>query len=182
VKKIIILSLCLSFLISCAQTQNNQHHNYGLDKTEIECILGVYLEPDVDGDYALQAYSWGRQRGLVGWGVIIDYEPDLAILAGDKYANYMILFDAGLFFLVKEIRKITEGKYNFDLVLLVNVPLYKPKNAGMVTVTLLDNTHMLIDTSSSLISSWKYPKMLWKCAGPLIKESITFPDLPDAEL
>lgn len=182
-KKIIVFCFYLSVLASCVKIQDTQYYNYNLKQDELERVLGVYLQPDVNVRFGVQTYSWGEQSGPLDTGVVIDYAPDLAVLAGNEYSNYLILSDDGLIFLVKEMKKTGEGKYKLDLVLLVNVPLYKPKNAGAVTLTLLDNRHMLIDTSSSLISSWGGKEMLWKCAGPqLMKEVVLFPDLPDAEL
>jgi hypothetical protein len=161
---------------------NAQPKDYGLSHEDLQLLLGV-LAPSSGGktSWGIHEFSWGKQKSIGGDGITIriDYDNYITKRLGQKYENYLTLHD-GWPFVITEIKKLKPGQFALQLVSVENTPHDKPKDAGIITLTYLDNMHALLDSSNSAFPGLEYRGLLWKCAGPTIKEKSA--NLPDAKL
>ena len=162
----------------------SQNYNYGLSQEDLNLILGQYVMSAETHRYewVAQSFSWGRQTAILlanGIVVKIDYSNDFAARLGEEFRGYLVLTDSSLPFLISNIEKLADNRFLLSLILMAN-PNDALKNAGQITITYLDNIHIVIDNTNLLVNSLNY-MVLWKSAGPTItvRNKRNFLELPD---
>ena len=98
------------------------------------------------------------------------------------YENHLTVNEGGAFFVVQDIEKVGSEKFRLHLIFVGNVSIDKPKDAGFITVTVLDDQHALIDNTDFAASGFSWHGIVWRGASPKIKGKKTYSNLPDAKL
>jgi hypothetical protein len=159
------------FIVFICGNVFSQNYNYGLSKDDINLLLGQYI-PSVEiykYQWYEQNFSWGKQIATGSNAAIIniDYSKSSARRLGQKYENYLLIDDTSVPFVITKIEKISTNKFVLTLVLIVNLN-EPPKEAGQITITFLDNIHLVIDNTNCPVSGCFNYMILWKCAGPTV--------------
>jgi hypothetical protein len=168
----------------------SQNLNYGLSQQDLNLLLGQFLPSSNISGYRWieNTYSWGKQKSVDTNGdvIFIDYYSDFfkndpsrqTSRIGQKYKNCLIINTSSINFLISKIEKIMPNKYVLTLVLIENQN--NPKNAGQITITFLDDIHIVIDNTNCLVNLFNH-LVLWKSAGPTItvNNKKPVPNLPD---
>jgi hypothetical protein len=176
-KKILFVYLfwCLGYSLFA------QNLDYGLPQQDLNLLLGQFLpNAEMSGRWVDYTFSWGRQKAIsTNDSVIqIEYYPKIASRSGVKYEKYLMIIDSQIPFLITKIDKVGSTKFVLSLVLVANDT---PKNAGQITITFLDNIHIVIDNTQCPVEGCFNYVMLWKSAGPTVtvKNKKGFLELPD---
>jgi hypothetical protein len=179
-KKILFVYLfwCLGYSLF------TQNLDYGLSQQDLNLLLGQFLpNAGTSGRWVDYTFSWGRQRVVDTNGSVIqmDYYPNIASRSGVKYEKYLMIIDSELPFLITKIDKVGSTKFVLSLVLVANPG--SPKDAGQITITFLDNIHIVIDNTQCPVEGCFNYVMLWKSAGPTVtvRSKKGFLELPDFE-
>lgn len=176
--------LFIIFLLFVCLNLFSQNYNYGLTQNDLNLLLGQYVPNAETSKYnwVLQFFSWGRQTAISinGDVILIDYNNNMAERLGSEYKGYLILSEPGVAFLISNIEKLADNKFVLSLVSLANLGSRPPKYAGQITITFLDNIHIVIDTTDFLLNGFNY-MILWKSAGPTVtvKNKMNYLQLPD---
>ena len=173
-KKLLITFLFL--LVS--ETIFSENYTYGLSQDDINLLLGLFI-PKVDTgmyDFVTQTFSWGTQtfkfdrRFQLTDRVTIDYSPRAAIRYGKNYERHLIIDDDGSGFLVTKIEKIAANIFELSLIRSSPFWLTGKREAGSITITVLDNYYIIIDNTNLITwgSALHHGKMR-RIASPLFQ-------------
>jgi hypothetical protein len=174
--------LVICFLILIGLPLCAQNYNYGLAQHDLNLLLGQYVtRADLATHrWVTRTFSWGRQSAVDTNDLVIhiDYN-NIAARLGRKYEKYLVIDDTSIPFVITKIEKRTTNQYVLTLVFVSNPD--SPKDAGQITITFLDDLHIVIDNTKCVAGGVFNYLALWKSAGPLItvRSKQNFIDLPD---
>ena len=171
------------FLLFFSLTLYSQNFYYGLSERDLNLLLGQFVPSAEIAGYRwiAQPFSWGRQTAIDTNGdqIRIDYSSRYNEQLGFGYERYLVISDNSIPFVITRIEKAGENRFVLTLVLVVNPN--EPKIAGQITITFIDDIHIVIDNTNFLVNGSFNYMVLWKSAGPTVtvRNRRNFHDLLD---